>query len=142
MAFSVPPFAQNYSLFVSSWKSSILTFWIKLNKLMRIIQICLRNTLHAVLLVGAGCCCREPFPETDAARHEIFFCLEQLLFIWHWKNSWPAYFSCIMGNLAPKTRHQILFARGKLLSFSCKKYGIFGYTTDIDQLIQPQSNSK
>ena len=141
MAFSVPPFAQNYSLFVYSWKSSILTFWIKLNKLMRIIQICLRNTLHAVLLVGAGCCCREPFPETDAARHEIFFCLASHLSIWHWKIPGQLIFSCIMGNLAPKfdTNH---VRQGETIIILLQKYGIFGYTTDIDQLRQPQSNSK
>ena len=105
------------------------------------IQACLRNTIHAVLLVGAGCCCREPFPETDAARHEIFFCLEQLLFIWHWKIPGQLISSCIAGNLAPKLDSNHVF-QGKIIIILLQKYGIFGYTTGVEQLRDPQVNSK
>ena len=105
------------------------------------IQTCLRNTLHAVLFVDAGCSCREPYPETDAARHEPFFYLERLLSIWHWKIPGQLIYSCIMGNLAPKldTNH---VCQGETIIILLQKYGIFGYTTGIEKLRDLQSNSK
>jgi hypothetical protein len=53
---------------------------------MRIIQTCLRKTIQAVLLVGAGCSCREPYPETDAAHHEPFLFLAFYISYWQWEN--------------------------------------------------------
>jgi len=46
-----------------------------------------------------------------------------------------------MGNQAPKldTNHVRL---GETIIILLQKYGIFGYTTGIDQLRDPQANSK
>jgi len=46
-----------------------------------------------------------------------------------------------MGNQAPKldTNH---VRQGETIIILLQKYGIFGYTTDIDQLRDPQANSK
>ena len=35
-----------------------------------------------------------------------------------------------------------MFARGDTIIILLQKYGIFGYTTDIEQLRDPQANSK
>ena len=108
---------------------------------MRMSQSCLTNAIHAVLLVGAGCSCREPYPETDAARHEIIFCLASHLSIRHWKSPGQFIYSCIMGNLAPKLV-SIEVLQGETIIILLQKYGIFGYTTGIEQLRDPQANSK
>jgi len=83
----------------------------------------------------------ELYPETDAAHHEISFCFEQLLFIWHWKIPGQLVYSCISGNLAPKLDSNYVL-QGESIIILLQKYSIFGYTTDVEQLRQPQSNSK
>lgn len=105
------------------------------------IQTCLRNTIHAVLLVGAGCSCREPYPETDAARHEIIFYLAFHLSIRHWKSPGQLIYSCIVGNLAPKLDSNHVL-QGETIIILLQKYSIVGYTTGIEQLRDPQANSK
>ena len=107
----------------------------------RILRVIRRNALHAVFHVGAGCYSREPYPETDAARHEIFFCLALHLSIWHWKIPGQPIYSCIVGNLASKLDSNYVL-QGETIIILLQKYDIFGYTTDIDQLRDPQANSK
>jgi hypothetical protein len=50
-------------------------------------------------------------------------------------------FSCIMGNLAPKLDSNHLL-QGESIIILLQKYSIFGYTTGIEQLRDPQANSK
>ena len=46
-----------------------------------------------------------------------------------------------MGNLAPKLV-SIEVLQGETIIILLQKYGIFGYTTGIEQLRDPQANSK
>ncbi len=46
-----------------------------------------------------------------------------------------------MGNLAPKL-DSIEVLQGETIIILLQKYGIFGYTTVIEQLRDPQANSK
>jgi len=97
--------------------------------------------VQVVLLVGAGCCCREPYSETDAARREIIFCLASHLSIRHWKIPGQLIYSCIVGNMAPKIDSNHLL-QGETIIILLYIYSIFGYTTGIEQLRDPQANSK
>ena len=57
------------------------------------------------------------------------------------ENSYQLIYPCVMGNLAPKldTNH---VHQGETIIILLQKYGIFGYTTGIEQLRDPQANSK
>jgi len=46
-----------------------------------------------------------------------------------------------MGNLAPKLDTNLV-RQGETIIILLQKYGVFGYTTSIEQLRDPQANSK
>jgi len=141
IAFSAPLSGQNYSRFVSSRKRYILIIWIKLNKLMRIIQTCLRKTIQVVLLVGAGCSFNELYPETDAARHDPFLFLAFYISLWQWENI-PSSFLAAMWKIWHRNWSSGNFSRGIYIIFHLQKHGVVGYTTSIEPLRDLQANSK